>query len=99
MGSYNAILITMLYLLGVVLLIILIVLGLKIIGLLDKASEILDDVNNKIKTLDGLFNAINMTTSTISSIGDRLVSGAANIFNKIFKRNRKIDEEEDIFDE
>ena len=54
----------------------------------------------KVKSLDGLFNAINIASSTISSLGDKLLSSGATIINKMFKKKKKKkDEEEDIFDE
>ena len=98
MVEFNSVLITMMYLLGVILLVILIILGLKMINLVDKSNEILDDVNDKVKSLDGLFNAINMTTSTLSSIGDKIMNGVTSIFGKIVGRKRK-NKKEDLFDE
>lgn len=98
MIDLNSMLVTLLYLLGVVLLVILIILGLKLINTVDKTNEILDDVNDKVRSLDGLFNAINMTTATLSSIGDKIVGGVTSIFGKIVGKKRK-KKKEDLFDE
>jgi len=99
MIGLNSVLVTLLYILGVALLVILIILGLKLINTVDKTNEILDDVNDKVQSLNGLFNAINMTTSTISSIGDKVVNIFATIVGKFVgkkkKKNKK--EEEDLF--
>ncbi len=85
-----------LYILGSILLVSLIVLVLKLIYTVDKTNEILDDVERKVKSFDGLFNAINMTTSTISTIGDRLIEGVSGVVSKIFRRKKK--KEEDIYE-
>lgn len=85
-----------LYILGSILLMSLIVLVLKLIYTVDKTNEILDDVERKVKSFDGLFNAINMTTSTISTIGDRLIEGVSGVVSKIFRRKKK--KEEDIYE-
>jgi len=98
MVEFNSVLVTMMYLLGVVLLVVLIILGLKMINLVDKSNEILDDVNDKVKSLDGLFNAINMTTSALSSVGDKIMNGVTSIFGKIVGRKKK-KKKEDLFDE
>lgn len=84
----------MLYILGTVALVAVIVLTVKTINTVDKTNEILDDVNSKIKTLDGLFNAINSTKLAISSIGDRIVEKVFNLVGKIGKKNKKKEEEE-----
>ena len=85
-----------LYILGSILLVSLIVLVLKLIYTVDKTNEILYDVERKVKSFDGLFNAINMTTSTISTIGDRLIEGVSGVVSKIFRRKKK--KEEDIYE-
>lgn len=50
----------MMYVLGSILLVVTIILVIKLIYTVDKANEILDNVEAKVKTLDGFFNAINM---------------------------------------
>ncbi len=84
-----------LYILGIVSLSALIVLILKLISTVDKTNEILDDVDSKIKTLDGLFSAINATKLAISTLGDKIVEKAFNLVGKIGKNNKKKKKEED----
>jgi hypothetical protein len=86
------------YILGSILLACLIVLVLKLINTVDKTNSILDNIEGKVKSLDGLFETIDKTTSTISSIGDRLLDKVSSIFGK-FGRKRKLKEEDDIYDE
>lgn len=78
-----------LYLLGTVLLIILIILGLKLIYSVNKVNEILDDAYNKTKSLNGLFNAIDGVTDSLSNLSDSIVSNVTGIIGKIFNRKRK----------
>ena len=78
----------MMYVLGSILLVVTIILVIKLIYTVDKANEILDNVEAKVKTLDGFFNAINMTSSAISSIGDRIIGAVAGLLGK-FKRKKK----------
>ena len=87
----------MMYVLGSILLVVTIILVIKLIYTVDKANEILDNVEAKVKTLVGFFNAINMTSSAISSIGDRVIGAVAGLLGK-FKRKKKRNEEEDLYE-
>lgn len=98
MDSLNMIFPIILYILGSVLLVCVIVLIVKLIYTVDKTNEILDNVDRKVKTLDGLFNAIDMTTSTLSSIGDRLIDGIFNFFGKFSKKKKRKKEEDDFYE-
>ena len=78
-----------LYILGAVLLILLIILTLKLIYTVDKTNEILDDVHEKVRTLDGLFHAIEVASSTITNISDTIFDKFFGILGKITGRNKK----------
>lgn len=88
-----------LYILGSTLLVTLIILVLKLIYTVDKTNEILDDVQMKVKTLDGLFNAIDVASSTITNISDTILDKVFGIFGKITGRSKKnrINKEEEEF--
>ena len=75
--------------LGSTLLVVLIILGLKLIYTVDKTNEILDDVQNKMRTLDGFFEAIDVASTAITNISDTIVGKFFGFFEKITKRNRK----------
>jgi uncharacterized protein YoxC len=79
-----------LYILGAVLLITLIVLCIKLIHTVDKTNKILDDAYNKTKSLNGIFNAIDSITDTLSSISDTLVNGVSSVIGKLFDKTKKI---------
>lgn len=85
-----------LYILGAVLLIILIILGIKLIKTVNQTNAILEDAYNKTKSLNGLFNAIDSITDTLSSVSDSIVSNITGIIGKVFhKKRKKVEENED----
>lgn len=84
-----------LYLLGITLLVVLIILGIRLIGFTDKLDDILKDISGKSKKLDGVFDVIDRTTDGISSISDRVVDGLSSIVLKIFKKKYNKNEEEE----
>ena len=89
---------TIMYILGSILLVCLIIFILRCINTLDKVNEILDDVNNKVKTLDGLFAAIDTTTSAITAIGDGIMDKVFSLINKIGSHKKKKRKEEDLYE-
>ncbi|MDD6879305.1 MAG: hypothetical protein PUD59_03630 [bacterium] len=88
----------LLYTLGSILLVILIILSLKLINTVDKTNEILNDVHDKVKATEGLFNAINMTSNAISSIGDRIMDKLFSLIGRISKNKRKKNEEDEEYE-
>ena len=89
----------MLYVLGIALLVVLIILGIKLIYLTDRANVVLDDLEKKAKTLDMFFNVIDTVTDTLSylsdTVVDTVVSGLSRIFPKRKKTIKKGEESED----
>lgn len=84
-----------LYLLGSVLLVILIILGTKLIETVNKTNAILDDAYNKTKSLNGLFNAIDKVTDTLSMLSDNIVGSISNVIGKLFSKKNKKEKNED----
>lgn len=89
----NVLLPVLLYTFGIILLIVLIILGIRMIKILDKLDVVVDDVANKVSTLDGLFNAIERTTDGINSITSKVSYTMVNMFSKIFRKRKKNKEE------
>ena len=86
-------LLVLLYILGSILLIVLIILGVKLINTMNKIDLVVDDINKKVTSLNGLFTMIDATTDKLSLLSDRLVDGVTLLVKKIFKpKNRKEDE-------
>lgn len=87
---------TIMYILGSILLVCLIIFVLKSISILDKANAVLDDVNNKVKTLDGLFAAIDTASAAITALGDGIMDKVFTLINKIGNRKKRTRKEEDL---
>lgn len=81
------------YILLIVLLIVGIILGIRFIFLIGKAEKIMDNVDKKVKSLDGFFSFVDMATDKIVFITDKVVEGITALIAKLFLKN---DEEEVI---
>ena len=82
----------------IILLIVGIILGVRLVGALDKVDAILDNVQGKINSLNGLFGAIDFTTSKISMFSDKVYDAFASLIDKISgkkKESKKITEDDD----
>ncbi|HHT38594.1 MAG TPA: hypothetical protein GXZ95_04185 [Mollicutes bacterium] len=84
-----------LYVLGIILLIILIILGIRLLKMMSKIDSIINDVDDKVKSLNGVFEIIDVATDRLSFVTDRVVEFISNFFMKLFKKKEK----EDIIDE
>ena len=78
-----------LYILGSILLIVLIILGIKLIIAIDKINVISDDVQVKLKSLNGVFSIIDVTTDKLATITDKFVDGVTSLIRKIFMRKKE----------
>lgn len=93
MDFVNVFLPMTLYICGIILLIVLIVLGIKFIGVLDKVDRVVDNIEDKVNSLNTAFSLIDKTTDSIVGIGNTVL-GAVNGLVSRFTR-KKIYEEED----
>ena len=59
------------YLLLIVILIVGIILGIRLINTINRVDKVVDDVNDKVQTLNGFFNLVDFTTDKIVSITDK----------------------------
>lgn len=91
-----------LYFLGAVLLFVIIMLVIKLMSTIDKMNVLLDDIEAKSQSLNGLFNAIDSVGDTISSVNMKMVGVITNVVNKFFhkrkKKNKKLEEEIDEYE-
>ncbi len=84
------------YILLIIFLILGIILGIKLIITLDKVEKVVEDVNDKVQTLNGFFHIIDYTTDKIALATDRVVDGIASIFHKLmFSKKKKKKKESD----
>ena len=90
----------LLSILGSILLVVLIILGIKLIQTIDKANAILDDLEEKSKSLNGLFAVVDNISNGIAIVGDRVVDGVAGMVSSFFhkRKKRKTKKEEEFED-
>ena len=79
-------LVVVLYVLGSILLVVLIILGIKLIITMNKIEIVVDDITKKVKSLDGFFSIIDMTTDKLAMLSDRVVDMVTMVVKKIFRR-------------
>ena len=89
----------LIYVLLAALLVVLIILGIKLIDTVNKTNAVLDDIEKKSKSLDGIFETIDGVTDAVSLVSDKLVEGIATAVGKLFslkkkKRKKKVEDEE-----
>ena len=83
-----------LYFLGSILLVVLIILGVKLIITMNKIENVVDDISNKVKSLNGLFSIIDTTTDKLALISDRVVDVVSMIIRRVFKRKEESESNE-----
>lgn len=86
------------YVLLIIILIVGIVIGIKFIKTLSKLEKVVDDVNDKVQSLNGFFHIIDFATDKIVALSDKVVDGLATIISKLFfgkKKNKKEKEDEE----
>lgn len=85
------------YILLIIFLIIGVILGVKLIITLNKVEKVVEDVNDKVQTLNGFFHIIDYTTDKIALATDKVVDGVASLFNKLLfkKKKKKLKKESD----
>lgn len=83
------------YILLIVILIVGIILGIKSIKTINKVEKVVDDVNDKVQSLNGFFSLIDFTTDKIVSITDKIVEGATGVIGKLFSKKKKSKKEEE----
>lgn len=83
-----------LYLLIFVLIVFLIVLVYRAIKTLAKVEEVVEDVNNKSKKLNGLFDIVDTTADGLSKFSDIIVNGVSTLLVGLFTKKKKEDKDE-----
>ena len=77
------------------LLIILLIVGIRSIQTLNKVDKVVDDVNDKVQSLNGFFNLVDFTTDKIVSLTDKVVDGISGLIGNVFKRKHTSEDEEE----
>lgn len=91
MGA-NGALLTVVLTLCAVLLVVLIILIIKLINTTDRLNMVLDDAYRKLKSVDGVFTAIDAVSDAVTSVGESIVGKALSIADRLFKKENKEEE-------
>ena len=89
METLNEIFPVILYGLLIILVVVLIVLVIRLIKTLNKVDAVVDDVNGKVKKLDGVFNIVDTTADALSNFGDKFSYLISSAFSALFTKKRK----------
>ena len=89
----NQVLPITLYVLESALLFVLMLLVIRLIKVMKITEEVIKDVDGKVKSLNGVFHIIDITTDKLSGLTDKLVDGIGSLILKIFKKKKEEKEE------
>lgn len=78
-----------LYFLAAVLLVVIIVLFTKLVSTIEKVNILLDDIEAKSQSLNGLFEAVENVGNTISTANSKITGFVAGIVQKLVRKKRK----------
>lgn len=84
----------LLYVSLIVLVIICIILGINLIKTLKKVDKVIDDVDVKMKKVNGVFDIIDKTTDYASSISDKIIGSISNFVGALLRKKKGNDEDE-----
>lgn len=89
MDLLNFVLPVLMYCAGIILIVVLIILGIKLIMMLDKMDKVVDNVNDKLNSLNGVFSFVDRTTDSLAMISDTVINSIASFVYKMFKSKKK----------
>lgn len=95
MEALMAFLTIALYVLGIALLVVLIILGIKLIYLVDRANVVVGDIEKKTQSLNKLFDVIDGVTDTLSYLSDTVVDAVVSGLSRIFPKRKKYKKKEE----
>lgn len=93
--GFNDILLAILLSLTSVLVIVLIIVCIKMLYTAKKMDIILTDVEKKLKSVNGVFSAIDYVTDALSTMSNTVVNKFSSLISRVFKKKRRIDEYEE----
>jgi uncharacterized protein YoxC len=88
MVGANQILLTVLLTLCSVLVVFLIVICVKLINTTEKLNVILDDAYRKLKSVDGVFNALDTVSDAVTTVSETVVGKILLVVEKLFKKEK-----------
>lgn len=82
----------LLYVAGFILLVIMIIIGIRLLKTMKKIDNIVDEVDDKVKSIKGMFNAIDFVTDKLSFCIDRLIEKFTNWIGRLGKKEESEEE-------
>ena len=89
MTSFNSVLLAILLVVVIILIIFAVVLCIKLLYTVDKMNIILSDMEKKLKSVNGIFSAIDVVTDAFVSVGDSFTKKIAHVVEKMFQKKKK----------
>lgn len=83
------------YIFTIILLVVAIIIGIRIIGLTEKADKVLDDIQEKVNSLNGVFSVVNKVSSSMELISSKIANAIVNLFGKVLKKKKEDNEEDE----
>ena len=93
MEKLGSILPIIIYILLIGLIVLGIIIGIKIIITMNKVEKVVDNVEQKVNSLNGLFNVIEVTSDKISGVYTKLFDIVRGCFEKVFLKGKEREEE------
>ena len=65
------------------------ILGIRLLNAMDKVDEVLDNMQRKVNSLNGLFSVIDFTTDKISAFSDKVVDVVSGFIGRFTRKKNK----------
>ena len=86
------------YILLIIMLIIGIILGIRLIGVMNKVDALINNIEDKVNSFNGLFNIINFANDKLTLITDKVGEAVSSLINRIGKKKYSDDMEDDDYE-
>jgi len=98
MDFLAALLPIIIYFLLIIILVVGIILGIRTINTMKKVEKVVDNVNEKVESLNGFFQVLDFAADKLAGLTERIVDGLAFLGTRLFfgkKKNKKEEKEEE----
>lgn len=95
MEGLSVVLPIVIYILLIVLIVVLIVIALKVIAVMNRVDRIVENVDDKVNSLNGIFNIIDSASFKLNNVYSKVISGVSSAVDKVFFSKESEDEEDE----
>ena len=92
MEALNSVLPVLLYIFGII------ILGIRLIQILDKVEKAVDDTIQKVNSFNDAIGILSKAAYGVSTVGDKVIGGLIGIISKVFNNKSEEEKEEDYFE-